>query len=93
MVFSFWNNPRCLSSEIFAGRLDIPDTIIEKVTIEIVLWPFARAAYSGGTWRRKTKTASSNQMAGQAITQKRAGLLIKLSFKPFIYAAEIWFTI
>ena len=31
IVFSFWKSPRCLSSEIFAGRLVIPETIIEEL--------------------------------------------------------------
>ena len=73
----------------FAGRLVIPQTIIEKVTIEIVLCPFAKAANSGGTWRKKTNTARNSQITGQAITQKSADLFLKVSFRTFINVADI----
>jgi hypothetical protein len=89
MVLSFLKSPLCLSCAIPAGRLVIPDIIIEKVTIDNVTLPLASATNSSGTPLKKTKTPSRSQSIGQAITQKRAALLMKLSFIPLENAAEI----
>jgi hypothetical protein len=87
-IFNFF---KLLMSGI-ALFLLIPQTIIEKVTIEIVLYPFAKAAYSGGTCRKKINIAGNSQITGQAITQKSADLFRKVSFRTFINVADVWFT-
>ncbi|OFW63345.1 MAG: hypothetical protein A2Z35_03615 [Actinobacteria bacterium RBG_19FT_COMBO_36_27] len=87
--FNFKKRPLCLSSEILAARLVIPEIIKEKVIIDMVIWPLASPAYASGTSLRKTKTPRNNQSMGQAITQKSADMLIRLSLIPLIKVAEI----
>jgi hypothetical protein len=62
-----------------------------KFIMEIVFWVLACSRYWAGTCLRNTKTPRKSQIRGQAMTQKRAILLVILSFMPFKKVAETWF--